>query len=249
MLMQNVDLTWAQDPGAVTELLSGDFYVPMGRSTSHQLWSSAMVLTPTLRGLFGINLDAATNTITVNPHLPAKWTQAEVKNIHLGSKLFNLSFSRNKSSLRVQAFGSDYKPTTVNLRSDLAGSESVAKPTLNAAEVSIPLPLVELILPEHVLPVPGSRPSQSKVVSDEYDSHHRTLILEGPPNSDAHLAVHRNKLLTPKLDRSGYENPPGSREDLNFSSKASQDVGTDISLDLHFPPGQGWQTLTVTLTW
>jgi glycogen debranching enzyme len=64
MLMQNVDLTWAQDPGAVTELLSGDFFVPFGRSTSHQLWSSAMVITPTLRGLFGISVDAATKTIT-----------------------------------------------------------------------------------------------------------------------------------------------------------------------------------------
>ena len=57
MLMENANLTWAQDLGADTELLSGDFYVPFGRSTSHQLWSSAMVITPTLRGLFGISMD------------------------------------------------------------------------------------------------------------------------------------------------------------------------------------------------
>jgi hypothetical protein len=52
ILMENANLTRAQDLGAVTELLSGDFFVPFGRSTSHQLWSSAMVITPTLRGLF-----------------------------------------------------------------------------------------------------------------------------------------------------------------------------------------------------
>jgi hypothetical protein len=68
LLMENANLTRAQDLGAHTELLSGDFYVPLGRSTSHQLWSSAMVITPTLRGLFGISIDAATKTITVNPH-------------------------------------------------------------------------------------------------------------------------------------------------------------------------------------
>ena len=72
MLMENANLTWAQDLGADTELLCGDFFVPFGRSTSHQLWSSAMVITPTLRGLFGIDIDAQSKTITVNPHLPAK---------------------------------------------------------------------------------------------------------------------------------------------------------------------------------
>ncbi|HTX75314.1 MAG TPA: hypothetical protein VMD29_03835, partial [Terracidiphilus sp.] len=85
MLMQNADLTWAQDLGADTELLSGDFYVPFGRSTSHQLWSSAMVITPTLRGLFGISIDAQTKTITVNPHLPADWSGADVRNLPLSA--------------------------------------------------------------------------------------------------------------------------------------------------------------------
>ena len=53
-LMQNADLTWSQDLGAVTELPSGEFFRWFGRSTSHQLWSSAMVITPTVRGMFGL---------------------------------------------------------------------------------------------------------------------------------------------------------------------------------------------------
>ncbi len=90
MLMENANLTRAQDLGAATELLSGDFFVPFGRSTSHQLWSSAMVITPTLRGLFGISIDAQSKTITVNPHLPASWNSAEVRDLQL---------SANKTSL------------------------------------------------------------------------------------------------------------------------------------------------------
>ena len=45
-LRQNADQTSTQDLGAITELLSGAFFQPFGRSTSHQLWSSAMVITP-----------------------------------------------------------------------------------------------------------------------------------------------------------------------------------------------------------
>ncbi len=100
MLMENANLTRAQDLGAETELLSGDFYVPFGRSTSHQLWSCAMVITPTLRGLFGISIDAQTKTITVNPHLPAGWEHAEVKNIHVPSGTTSLYFTRNSIDSR-----------------------------------------------------------------------------------------------------------------------------------------------------
>jgi glycogen debranching enzyme len=78
-LMQTADLTTAQDLGAVTELLSGDFFVPFGRSTSHQLWSSAMVVTPALRGMFGIDVDAQEHVVRVHPQLPADWNEASVE--------------------------------------------------------------------------------------------------------------------------------------------------------------------------
>jgi glycogen debranching enzyme len=156
MLMQNVDLTWAQDPGSVTELLSGDFFVPFGRSTSHQLWSSAMVITPTLRGLFGISLDASTNTLTVNPHLPAEWDHAKVESLHLGTSEVDLDFSRGDGHLRVIAqVKNDPKTSTKNstaltIRSDVAGAKFVADKS-NTGWLSIPLPAVEISAPLLVL--------------------------------------------------------------------------------------------------
>ncbi|HTD53741.1 MAG TPA: hypothetical protein VK670_00060, partial [Silvibacterium sp.] len=42
-LRQNADLIWSQDLGSATELLSGQFFQPLGRSTAHQLWSAAMI--------------------------------------------------------------------------------------------------------------------------------------------------------------------------------------------------------------
>jgi glycogen debranching enzyme len=103
LLMQNAHLTRISDLGAATELLSGDFNVPFGRSTSHQLWSSAMVITPTLRGLFGIDINAATKTITINPQLPAEWDHAEVKNLQTPNGTIDLLLKRETGKIVVHS--------------------------------------------------------------------------------------------------------------------------------------------------
>ena len=102
-LMQNANLTWAQDLGSVTELLSGDFYQPLGRSSSHQMWSSAMVISPLLRGLFGLDWDALHHTLRTVPHLPAEWDSAGLKNVPLGNGFADISYQRQGSTLLVQA--------------------------------------------------------------------------------------------------------------------------------------------------
>jgi glycogen debranching enzyme len=249
MLMQNVDLTWAQDPGAVTELLSGDFYVPFGRSTSHQLWSSAMVITPTLRGLFGITVDAATKTITVNPHLPAGWHRATIHNLRVGDKLVRIDISRNKGELSVQAYGEDYKPAGVKLRSDLPGATLQAHPVLSDSEVLIPLPPIELTLPEHTLPVPGSRPAQMKIISTAYAAHRMTLIVEGQPDSDSEFVLHRNQLLMPRETIVNLKEHPDASSEISFIDTALRQADIAMRFQIHFPKGQGWQTLEFTLTW
>ncbi len=112
-LMQNADLTWAQDLGSVTELLSGEFYQPLGRSSSHQMWSSAMVIAPMLRGLFGVTCEAPSKTIHVNPHLPAEWDHARLRNVALGPIAVDLDFERTRGGkLTVRAVTpSRHKPS------------------------------------------------------------------------------------------------------------------------------------------
>src|SRR6266516_986351 len=60
--------------GHVTEVISGDYYQPLSTSSPHQIWSAAMVISPMLRGLFGLESSAATPTVTFAPHVPADWT-------------------------------------------------------------------------------------------------------------------------------------------------------------------------------
>ena len=249
MLMQNVDLTWAQDPGAVTELLSGDYFVPFGRSTSHQLWSSAMVITPTLRGLFGINLDAATNTITLNPRLPADWPSATIRNLHIGDKLLQFNIHRERDHLHIQVLPPDSSHIPINLRSDIPGAKSI--PEKN--EITIPLPAVELTYPDHALPVPGSRPQQIKVLSAIYGARSLKLKVMGQPNTNSALTVRCNQKVYPQLTLSPQPQHSGAHAGL-FSMDPNlagphKEFEALSGLNLHFPLGEGWQTLELTLTW
>src|SRR5271170_4615129 len=132
-LMQNADLTWQQDLGAVTELLSGAYFVPFGRSTTHQMWSSAMVITPAIRGLFGVSFDATANQIIVDPHLPAAWDHATLHNLAVGSQLVDLTLKRQGSSLLVSLSKTSPQVTLTSKQ----GAKANLQPS-GTAELSIP---------------------------------------------------------------------------------------------------------------
>ena len=181
--MQNADLTHAQDIGAVTELLSGDFFEPFGRSTSHQLWSSAMVVTPVLRGMFGISVDALKHEVIVDPHLPADWDSAEVKRIHVGDSRVDLSFKRERSTMAVSLHQDDAQ------KIHLAGASG------DGATLRLPLPAVEVAI-NHGLPLPGTRTAQMKVLSESHEPHLLRLELEATGGAESILILRRNEVRT-----------------------------------------------------
>jgi glycogen debranching enzyme len=234
MLMENANLTRAQDLGADTELLSGDFFVPFGRSTSHQLWSSAMVITPILRGLFGISIDAQTKTITVNPHLPADWDHAEIKNLRVGEETVDLSFVQTNSEILI--FWRETGGSAVKMRSESPN----AKP-LPRNSIGIPKNLVE-IGSIFQRPVPGDRTQSPRVLREEYGERKVTLTIEGPAGTQAQFPV----LVYPQktsVHAEGAElSEPGKRGGPNATPEPQ-------TATVHFPQGDGWKTITVALTW
>ncbi|HYK90605.1 MAG TPA: glycogen debranching protein [Acidobacteriota bacterium] len=184
-LMQNADLTWAQDLGAVTELLSGEFFQPLGRSSAHQTWSSAMVLTPALRGLFGLEWDAPARTLRIAPNLPADWDRAVLRNVRLGGSSVELSYRRDGGQLVVEA------------RSAMPESVCLATKEQDRAQgcsnrVAIPLPAVEIALP-HGLPLPGSTTEQLKVIDQQSTADQVTVTFEAQGDSIHELRVRLNR--------------------------------------------------------
>ncbi len=92
--MANVLLTDQYALGYVTELLSGDFNAPFGRSSHHQVWSEAMVVTPLVRGLLGIEATDGGRTLTFAPQLPADWDRVSATNVPAGEARYDLGLER-----------------------------------------------------------------------------------------------------------------------------------------------------------
>ena len=88
--------------GHVTEVLSGDSYQPLSTSSPHQIWSAAMVVSPILRGMFGLSADAATNTLTFAPHVPANWNNFAIRDVKAGSAIVDFSYTRTADAITLQ---------------------------------------------------------------------------------------------------------------------------------------------------
>ncbi len=189
-LMQNANLTWTQDLGAVTELLSGEFFQPLGRSTSHQLWSSAMVLTPLLRGLFGLDWDAPNRTLRIVPHLPATWDHARLRHVFLGSSIIDLEYRRNAGQLTVSS--RTEAAETLCLRTGSAPETSCTAAPSTLHTISIPLDPVELELAEN-LPPEGSVTSHVKVIDQNVSDRAATFTLEGEAGSQYDIPIRLNR--------------------------------------------------------
>ena len=224
-LMQNADLTWSQDLGAVTELLSGQFFQVLGRSTAHQLWSSAMVITPILRGLFGLEWNAASETLTVNPHLPADWNTATVHRLPLGRTTVDLTFTRRGQELLIEAGGPG--ASAMHLVTGAAGARQ------QGGKVEIPLPAVEVAL-SHQTPEPGAETKALKVLDEEYGSRSLTLTLSAPARSSHTLELRENQ--------AGVH---------ITATHAVIGAGTDeiLPVAVKFPDGAGYVRQTVTFNW
>jgi glycogen debranching enzyme len=265
LLMENANLTKTQDLGAVTELLSGDFFVPFGRSTSHQLWSSAMVITPTLRGLFGITIDAQTKTITVNPHLPATWERAEIRNLPLPGGEETLHFNRQRDKLLLDITELHGHWT---LRSDMPGAVlgqfSSARKDIRkviSKQLSIPFPVLELDQDIPVSqsdigqnaspdtpPTPGDRTTRFRVLETRYNGHQLAITCEGMAGSNTKLGLIRHDSITPTVQEVGHDAKPiaviSPKDDIPL-----KEWKEPLLLAIDFPSGEGWKTITVTLTW
>ncbi len=219
-LKQNSNLTWSQDLGAVTELLSGEFFHPLGRSTSHQLWSSAMVVVPLLRGLFGVEWDAAHNTLDVAPDLPATWDHAVIRHLPLGRGTTDLTFLRRKMSLVVTATNG------VHLRSRQPGSKLVG------SDLVLPLPGLEIQL-DSDLPTPGAKTCQTKVLDQQQGEHGATFRLAGLAGTTQTVLV---RLNDPNLQ-------------VRLNGQPFTGTKPQQSYQVTFPQGTGYTESVLSFTW
>ena len=128
-LRSNALLALDGELGHVTEVLSGDSYQALSTSSPHQIWSAAMVVSPLLRGLLGLEADATTHQLRFAPHIPADWSSFDVHNVKVAEDTIDLSYKRTEDgiTLEMRRTGSgdctmEFSPA-VSLRADSIGAE------------------------------------------------------------------------------------------------------------------------------
>ncbi len=128
-LKANSELALDGSLGHVTEVLSGDYYQPISTSSPHQIWSAAMVVSPLLRGLFGLQTDAGACRVTLAPHVPADWTWFTIDHVRAGSASLRIAYRKTIGdiSLTITRSGSgncslEFSPA-VSPRAQIMGVE------------------------------------------------------------------------------------------------------------------------------
>ncbi len=128
-LMANAQLALDGSLGHVTEVLSGDYYQPLSTSSPHQIWSAAMVISPLLRGLFGLQIEAGAHRVTLAPHVPADWTRFTLENVRVGQCAVRLTYRKSVTEITLVVTrngsgdcGVEFSPA-LSLRAQILGAE------------------------------------------------------------------------------------------------------------------------------
>lgn len=203
-LRDNALLAFDGSLGHFTEVLSGDYYQSFETSSPHQIWSAAMVISPMLRGMFGLKSDAEAHEVTLAPHLPATWTEFALSNVRMGSARVDFRFHKTTESvvLEVTRQGADdgwvtFSPA-FSLRTEIISASLngralpfQVKPNANDKHVSVRFPLKgganQVVI--HVkndfgltlsndLPSLGSKSREMRLISESWNSTRTEVTLK-----------------------------------------------------------------------
>jgi glycogen debranching enzyme len=90
--------------GRNPELMSGAYYRPLDTAVPQQFFATSMLVSPVVRGLLGIDVNAPARRVTLAPHLPADWDRVAARNIHVGSDRLAMQVTRTqaRTTVRIQ---------------------------------------------------------------------------------------------------------------------------------------------------
>lgn len=218
-LQANAQLALDGSPGDVTEVLSGDYYVGLSTSSPHQVWSSAMVVSPLIRGLLGLEVSAAEGKVLLAPHVPGDWRQFAIKNLRVGESLVEFDYQQSAEEivLRVERrrgqdareliFAPAVPPIAEVIGVDVNNRsiKFLVRPTPADGHVHVRVPLgndqatVRIRLRNSFalenpvkLPALGAKSRNLKIASDIWNGRVLTLQLSGIAGQAYELQIHGN---------------------------------------------------------
>jgi glycogen debranching enzyme len=203
--------------GHVAEVLSGDYYQPLSTNSPHQVWSAAMVISPILRGMLGIETDATNNTIMFAPHVPAEWRTFSVEDLRVGAAVVSVSYRKTPGTVTFEVKRTGAGDCVLELSPGLSLRSTVTSVDLNGhtlpfresqtssdQHVTVRFPVAEGTSTirihlkndfglgfSNVLPPLGSSSQGMRVLSESWNPTHTqlTLALSGLAGKSYDLSV------------------------------------------------------------
>ena len=215
LLCSTANHTYIHNLGCVTEVFSGTHNIWPQEAVSQQGFSSAGIVLPFIRGLFGLEGNVHNKKITFSPHFPADWHHAEISNFKMGTGTFSFKYERttnriktNISSHNSQGFNLSFAPA-IGLGSKIHSVKVDGIPADFKAGINNQVILVETefeLSSEHmtveleftpgaeILPVfpvskVGSRNSGLKLIYLSEHSNELVIQVEGIPGYDYTLSL------------------------------------------------------------
>ena len=245
--------------GHATEVLSGDYYQPLSTSSPHQIWSSAMVISPLLRGLLGLETDGGAHKLLFNPHVPGNWTSFAVRNVRAGDTTLDLSYSKTHDEIRVnientgnlelefspalspraQVIGADVNGHRVSLQMQHSNFDqhAVLRASLTKGKNTVRIRVRNDfgISYSNSLPPLGSSSLGMRVVSESWSASHDSLTLElaGIPGANYELAVWNVSQIA-SVDGAKLKD---DKLVIQFPSSGSEDYASN-KITIHFRPAR-----------
>lgn len=184
--------------GRNPEVISGRLYKLLDTAVPQQFFATSMVITPLIRGLLGLDVDAPAHKVLLAPHLPPAWDSVRVENVPVGRDRIDIAIHR--SAGRIVADLSRRPGTTAVASLDIVFSPALPLGASSSAPTEkTPGDLhatVQGILRDHlmlelpysggwsiippVMPAKiGARSSAPRVLSERLSSGKYVVALEG----------------------------------------------------------------------
>ena len=104
--------TFDESRGRNPEVISGRLYKPLDTAVPQQFFATSMVLTPLIRGLLGLDVDAPAHKLTLAPHLPPDWDSLRVDHVPVGRSSVDIALRRANGHLVAELVSSGLSDAT-----------------------------------------------------------------------------------------------------------------------------------------
>jgi glycogen debranching enzyme len=174
--------TFDEARGRNPEVISGRVYKPLDTAVPQQFFATSMIITPLLRGMFGLEVDAPARMLTVAPWFPPGRDTMEVRQLSLGDDRLDLLLAADagRGEITLTISGARH-PLRVRF-APVGGSdvEGVLRPADARLRLVSAAPARWVVSVDESVPQIGDRSHSARIVAERVNGDTDRVTFEAP---------------------------------------------------------------------